>query len=385
MNVERASRSTRLVYDEDERLLDKEAGAFLSEHAGPAELRRLRDTHDPDGFSRALWRQMVALGWAGLLVDEQYGGLGFTYAGAGILSEHCGRTLAASPLFATAIVAATLIGRLASAQQRQQLLPALAAGERLCALAIDERARHDPSAIELSATADGSGFRLDGAKCFVVDAHVADLLLVVARSAGETAGLDVFAVPRQSPGLRVERTLLLDSRNAANLHFDDVRVGADAMLGEPGQAWPALEHTLDVARVCVAAELLGIAGEAFARTVEYLKQRRQFGRPIGEFQALQHRAARLFCEIELARSAVLRALRAVDAADLRLAALASVAKVKAGDAASLAVNEAVQMHGGIGMTDAIDIGLFMKRAASLRQLFGDSYYHTDRYATLAGY
>lgn len=377
-----------LVYDEDERLLDKEAGAFLSEHAGPRELRRLRDTHDPDGFSRALWRQMAVLGWAGLLVDERYGGLGFTYAGAGILSEHCGRTLAASPLFATAIVAATLIGRLASARQRQQLLPALAAGERLCALAIDERARHDPSAIELSATAEGGGFRLDGEKCFVIDAHVADLLLVVARSdlaSSGTAGLSVFAVARQIPGLHVERTRLLDSRNAATLHFAGVRVGADALLGEPGQAWPALEYTLDVARVCAGAEQLGIAGEAFARTIEYLKQRRQFGRAIGEFQALQHRAAQLFCEIELARSAVLRALRAADAGEPRLAALASVAKVKAGDAATLAVNEAVQMHGGIGMTDAIDIGLFMKRAATLRQLFGDSYYHTDRYATLAGY
>ncbi len=377
-----------LVYDDDERMLDEAARAFLDANSPPAELRRLRDSRDPDGFSRALWREMVALGWAGLLVPEHYGGLGFAHTGAGIFCEHGGRTLAASPLFATAIVGATLIGHLATDAQKQRLLPALARGELLCALALEERARHDPAAIAMSATPAGDGFRLDGEKHFVLDGHVADLLLVVARradAASDEDSIEVFALPRATVGLGVERTVMADSRNAATVRCDGVHVAAETRLGLPGRASAALAHTLDVARICVAAELLGVAAEVFARTVEYLKQRRQFGRVIGEFQSLQHRAARLFCDIELTRSAVLRALRAIDAADPRLGALASVAKLEAAETATLAVNEAVQMHGGIGMTDDIDIGLFMKRAATLRQLFGDSYFHADRYATLAGY
>jgi alkylation response protein AidB-like acyl-CoA dehydrogenase len=328
---------------------------------------------------------MAALGWAGMLVPEEYGGLGFAHTGAGILCEQAGRTLAASPLFATAILGATLLREAGSAAQKQALLPAIAEGRLLCALAVDESARHDPAGIALAARAEHDGFTLAGEKILVLDGHVADILVVAARSRGapgEAQGLSLFLVEAGSAGVAIERTVMVDSRNAAIVRFSGAR---GELLGGLDHGWKPLERALDIGRICLAAELLGVADEAFARTVDYLKQRRQFGRVIGEFQALQHRAALLFCELELARSAVLRALRAIDEADTALAPFASLAKARAGDAAALAVNEAVQLHGGIGMTDALEIGFFMKRAAALRQTFGDSYFHTDRYAALNGY
>jgi len=374
-----------LVYDDDERMLAEAARGFLEQNASPAALRRLRDTRDADGFSRGLWREMAALGWAGMLVPEEYGGLGFAHTGAGILCEQAGRTLAASPLFATAILGATLLREAGSAAQKKALLPAIAEGRLLCALALDESARHDPAGIALVARGGHDGFSLAGEKILVLDGHVADTLIVAARSGGapgETRGLSLFLVETDSEGVAIERTVMVDSRNAAIVRFSGAR--AD-VLGTLHEGWKPLERALDIGRICLAAEMLGVAGEAFARTVDYLKQRRQFGRVIGEFQALQHRAALLFCELELARSAVLRALRAIDEPDAALAPLASLAKAKAGEAAALAVNEAVQLHGGIGMTDEFEIGFFMKRAAALRQTFGDSYFHTDRYAALNGY
>ncbi|MBP9036114.1 MAG: acyl-CoA dehydrogenase [Pseudomonadales bacterium] len=374
-----------LVYNDDERMLAEAARGFLEQNSSPAALRRLRDTRDADGFSRDLWHGMAALGWAGMLVPEEYGGLGFAHTGAGILCEQSGRMLAASPLFATAILGVTLLRDAGSAAQKNELLPAIAAGRLLCALAVDESARHDPAAIALLARADGDAFHLSGEKILVLDGHVADTFIVAARSRGtpgETAGISLFLVPAGSAGLAIERTVMVDSRNAAIVRFDHAR---GELLGELHQGWKSLERALDIGRICLAAEMLGVAGEAFARTVAYLGQRRQFGRVIGEFQALQHRAAVLFCELELARSAVLRALRAIDEPHTALAPLASLAKARAGDAATLAVNEAVQLHGGIGMTDEFEIGFFVKRAAALRQIFGDSYFHTDRYAALNGY
>ncbi len=377
-----------LVYNEDETMLQDAARSFLGEQAPVAALRSLRDTRDPDGFSRELWASMVEMGWAGILVPEEYGGLGFATAGAGILCEQGGRTLVNSPLFATAILGATVLRLAGSTTQKEQLLPRLAAGGLLFALAVDESARHDPAAIELRVEQQDDGYVLNGAKRLVLDGHVADMLVVVARSAGgvgDTAGVSLLLVDAHVAGLEIERTVMVDTRNAARIVFNAVKVPRDALLGEWHGGAAALAETLDTGRVCLAAELLGIAEEAFARTLDYLKQRKQFGKLIGEFQALQHRAARLFCEIELCRSAVMRALRAIDEQHPRRAALASLAKARACETATLAVNEALQMHGGIGMTDEFDIGLFMKRAAGARQIFGDAHFHTDRYAVLAGY
>ncbi len=377
-----------LVYDDDERMLLDAAREFLRAESPVSALRALRDGADASGFSRDLWATMAGMGWAGLLVPEAHGGLGFAHMGAGILCEQMGRTLCASPFFASAVLGVTLLKLAASEAQQAALLPRVAAGEHLLALALDESPRHDPLAIATRATAAEGGFVLDGEKRFVLDGHVADTLIVVARTggaAGEAHGISLFLVETGTPGLGIERQVMVDSRNAATVRLQGVRLGQDALIGTLHGGSPALERALDVARCCAAAELLGVATEVFERTLEYLRQRKQFGRIIGEFQGLQHRAAVLFCELELARSAVLGALRAADADGASLAAAASLAKARATEVATLAANEAVQMHGGMGMTDDFEIGFFMKRAAALRASLGDAYYHTHRYATLAGY
>jgi alkylation response protein AidB-like acyl-CoA dehydrogenase len=377
-----------LVYDDDERMLLDAAREFLRAESPVSALRALRDGADASGFSRDLWATMAGMGWAGLLVPEAHGGLGFAHMGAGILCEQMGRTLCASPFFASAVLGVTLLKLAASEAQQAALLPRVATGEHLLALALDESPRHDPLAIATRATAAEGGFVLDGEKRFVLDGHVADTLIVVARTggaAGEAHGISLFLVETGTPGLGIERQVMVDSRNAATVRLQGVRLGQDALIGTLHGGSPALERALDVARCCAAAELLGVATEVFERTLEYLRQRKQFGRIIGEFQGLQHRAAVLFCELELARSAVLGALRAADADGASLAAAASLAKARATEVATLAANEAVQMHGGMGMTDDFEIGFFMKRAAALRASLGDAYYHTHRYATLAGY
>jgi alkylation response protein AidB-like acyl-CoA dehydrogenase len=377
-----------LVYNDDERMLLESARAFLAAESPVAALRARRGTRSEDGFSRELWAKMAEMGWAGLLVPEPHGGLDFSHTGAGILCEQAGRTLAASPLFATAILGVSALRLAGNAAQQAALLPAIVEGRRLLALASDETARHDPLAIATSAVQQGDGWVLNGTKQAVLDGHVAHTFVVAARTAGDqhdANGISLFLVDAGSAGLRIDRCSMLDSRNAARLQFDGVKVASGALLGVLHQAYPVLERTLDIGRICLAAELLGIAAEVFERTLAYLRQRRQFGKLIGEFQALQHRAARLFCDMELARSAVMHALRAIDEDDAQLGLAASLAKARACETATLAVNEAVQMHGGIGMTDEFEIGFFMKRAAAARTLFGDAYFHTNRYAVLGGY
>ncbi|MCP5199792.1 MAG: acyl-CoA dehydrogenase family protein [Gammaproteobacteria bacterium] len=377
-----------LVLNEEETILKRGAHEYFGERLPVAALRRLRDEHDADGFERAAWAEMADMGWAGVLLPEAYGGAGFGYRGLGQILEEAGRTLAASPLVATVLSAAPLVLAAGSEAQREAILPAVAAGECLLALAIDEGARHAPDRIATTVTAVDGGLRIDGTKRFVLDGHVADHFVVVARSHGAvdaTDGITLLLVPAASAGVRVTRTAMVDSRNAARVEFAGVNVGADAVLGTIGEGYPALERALDGARAGLAAEMLGSGLEAFERTVAYLKLREQFGQKIGAFQALKHRAALMYCEIELTRSAVLAALDALDADSAEAPALASLAKAQACEMLELVSNEAVQMHGGIGMTDAEEIGFFLKRARVAQQTFGDAAYHRDRYARLAGF
>jgi len=307
---------------------------------------------------------------------------------AGVLLEELGRTLTPSPFFSTALLSARAIALAGSAAQQAHHLPCIAKGEIVAALAVDEGPKHRPQHMALSAARHANGFRLNGAKTFVVDGHVADLLVVAARTAGqsdEAEGITLFLVDPKSNGLTCTRTLMVDSRNAARLEFSNVDVTADAVLGDVDAGGAVLERVLSIGRCGLAAELVGAGAEAFDRTVAYLQERRQFGRAIGEFQALQHRAAKLYVELELARSAVLSALQTLDKNLDAAGAIASAAKAKAGQAAKLASQEAVQMHGGMGMTDELDIGLFMKRIRVAQELFGDPQFHTDRLARLRGY
>jgi alkylation response protein AidB-like acyl-CoA dehydrogenase len=376
-----------LLTDEQTMLRDSVKG-FIAEHAPVAHLRKLRDDRDDTGFSRALWRQFAEQGYTGILVPDAYGGLGLGHVEAGVVMEEIGRNLTPSPFLATALLAASALGRAGSEAQKQQHLPNIAAGKMIAALAVDEGPKHRPSMTALKATRRGNGFALEGDKSFVVDGHVADLIIVAARTAGapgETKGLTLFAVDPKAKGIAIERTEMVDSHNAARITFRDVVVDADAVLGEVDQGGRVLDGVLSVGRAAAAAEMTGVGEEAFTRTVGYLRERKQFGKLIGSFQALQHRAAHLYAEIEITRAATLKALQMLDTDLDKAAPFASLAKARAGKSVTLAVQEAVQMHGGMGMTDAFDIGLFMKRARVLQELFGDSSFHADQLARLKTY
>jgi len=375
-----------LVLTDDQTMIRDSADGFFAGEAPVADLRRLRDAADATGFDRGLWRKMAEMGFAGVLVPEAHGGSGFGYVAAGLVQEAVGRNLSLSPLLSTAILGATALLRGGSPEQQALYLPQIASGERLFALAADESPRHDPAHVATRAEASGNGFRLNGTKSFVLDGHVADTLIVAARTGDDgTDGITLFLVDVKADGVSVARRSMVDTRNAAAVTLTDVQVDGADVLGTVGGGWAILDRVLDAGRACLAAEMLGVAGESFTRTVDYLQQREQFGVKIGSFQALQHRAAHLFFEVELARSATLRALTALDADEDRVPLFASLAKAKTGEVVKLATNEAVQMHGGIGMTDDFDIGFFMKRARAARETFGDLAFHGDRLAALMGY
>ena len=379
-----------MILNEEQNMLKDTAKEFCSEMAPIGQLRKLRDDDDPDGFDRDTWASMAELGWAGIPFPEQFGGLDFGYKGLGVVTEETGRTLAASPLFASVWVCGTALNIGGSNDQKSALLPQIASGELLLALALEESHRHDPYGIATAAVPAGQGYALTGSKTFVLDGHVADRLLVVGRTSGEPGerdGITLFLIGADAPGVEVTRTMMVDSRNAANVKLTDVEAGADDVLGEVGKGADVLDPTLDIARIGIAAEMLGSTQECFDRTVAYLKEREQFGVAIGSFQALKHRAANMFCEIELSKSVVLEALTALDEQREanEVAKLASLAKAKVGETFHTVSREGIQMHGGIGMTDEFDIGFFIKRSAVTEQTFGDVNYHRNRYGELEGY
>jgi len=371
-----------LVLNEEQLMLRDSARDFLAESAPVSHLRALRDSGSSDAFSRELWAGMVEMGWTAILVPEEYGGLDYGFTGMGIVLEECGRTLTPSPLLGTAMTGVAALRFAGSAGQCASLLPAVAAGDHILALACDEGNPHDPGRVGTRAEESASGYLLTGTKTAVLDGHIADTFIVSARNGD---GVSLFMVPADAPGVQLDRYPTLDINAAANLNFDRVELHNNSLLGSSGKGASLLDRVLDVARIGSSAEMLGIAQESFQRTLEYLKERKQFGQPIGSFQALQHRAAHLFGEIELCKSLVLKALQALDTDIEDCAELASLAKAKLSETAHLATTEAIQMHGGIGMTDDFDIGFFLKRYRILETAFGDRYFHLDRYARLRGY
>jgi alkylation response protein AidB-like acyl-CoA dehydrogenase len=377
-----------LVLTEEQSLLRDSARGLISDKAPVSHLRQLRDAKDATGFSRELWKTFAEMGFSGLLVPEDFGGSGLGCVEAGVVMEEIGRTLMPSPFLSTAVLAASALSRGGSAAQKAEHLPKISAGSLIAALAIDEGAKHRPLQTRLQAVRSGNGFKLNGAKAFVVDGHVADLLIVAARtagSAGEREGVTLFLVDPKTKGIATERTAMVDSHNAARIDFDNVEVNADDVLGEVDQGFALLEGVLNIGRSAVASEMVGLSEEVFGRTVSYLKERKQFGKPIGEFQALQHRAAQLYIDIEITRAAVLKAQQTLDGDFENAAAAVAVAKARAGATATRAVQEGVQMHGGMGMTDQFDIGFFMKRARTCEELFGDANFHADQLARRKSY
>jgi alkylation response protein AidB-like acyl-CoA dehydrogenase len=377
-----------LVLNEEQRLLKETAHEFFASNAPVGALRKLRDNKDKTGYCQHTWKQMAELGWAGITIPEAYGGLEFGALGLGAIIEESGKTLAASPLLATVALAATIIELGDNENQKQEFLPRIASGEITLALALEESAHHNPTNITLTAEQKDDEFILSGEKRFVVDGHTADYLIVVTRSSGaidDSEGISIFIVNANTSGIKRRRTIFADSRNMATIEFDKIVISSDNLIGELHKGWRILEPALDRARIYLAAEMLGGTTECFDRTISYLKEREQFGVKIGSFQALKHRCAKIFVDLELARSVVLDALSAIDENRADITQIASLAKTLINDTYYLVTNEAVQMHGGIGVTDDLDIGLFLKRSRVAIQLFGDSGFHKDRYASLCGY
>lgn len=380
-----------LVLSEDQQLLKDSAKNFCEQSAPVSVLRKLRDNKDEQGYDQAVWTQMIDLGWAGMAIPEAYGGFEFGYGGLGVVLEETGKTLVSSPLISTVLIGASAIQQLGSEAQKQDLLPKIVAGELLTALALDEHTSHNPSRIATTASKVDGGYSLNGNKTFVLDGHVADTLIVVARTSGELdseQGISLFLVDARQEGVNIARTLMVDSRNSSNVQFSNVRVGYDSLLGELDQGFAGLDRVLDIARIGIAAEMLGSMQAVFESILEFLKQREQFGVLIGSFQGLQHRAAEMYSEIELCKSAVRAALAGLDDPDMtqaEIAKLASIAKAKLSEVFFLVSNEGIQMHGGIGMTDEFDVGFYIKRARVAQQFLGDASFHRDRYATLNGF
>ena len=373
-----------LYLNDDQTTLQDTIRDFVADAAPVSHLRKLRDDNDATGFSRDLWKQFAEMGFTGILVGEDQGGLGMGHVEAGVVLEEIGRNLSPSPFLTTAVAAVAALKGTAAADR---WFPGIVAGDTVAALAIDEGAKHRDT-VAMKAERSGNGFKLSGSKRFVTHGHVADLLIVAARTAGsasDTDGITLFAVEKDAAGLTATPERLADSSIAARLTLEGVELDADAVIGEVDSGRAVLDRLLRAGRTGASAELLGVGGGAMDMTVGYLKQRKQFGALIGSFQALQHRAAHLYSEMEVARAAVLKAQQLLDAGSDQADAAVSVAKAMTALATTLSVQEGVQMHGGIGMTDEYDIGFFMKRARVLAEMFGDANFHADRLAVAAGY
>ena len=373
-----------LFLDDDQTALQDTIRDFVAEHAPVKHLRALRDAKDATGFSRDLWKSFAEMGFTGILIGEDQGGLGLGHVEAGVVMEEIGRNLSPSPFLTTAVVA---VEALTGTAHAARWFPGILAGETVAALAIDEGAKHRDS-VGLKAERSGNGFKLTGKKQFVTHGHVADLLIVAARTAGsvdDAHGVTLFAIPKDATNLTATPERLADSSIAARLDFDGVEVDADAVIGDVDGGRAPLDRLLRAGRTGASAELLGVGGGAMDMTVRYLKERKQFGTTIGSFQALQHRAAHLYSEMEVARAAVMKAQQLLDLDSPDADTAVSVAKAMTALATTLSVQEGVQMHGGIGMTDEYDIGFYMKRARVLAEMFGDANFHADRIARAAGY
>ena len=377
-----------LILNEEQQSLKDIASEFLQSNAPITHFREIRDTQNELGYDESLWMEMVNLGWSGILIPEEYGGFDFGMVGMGSILEEAGKTLTPSPLFSTGVLGASLLTLGGNDSQKQTYLPQIVDGTLTTALALEESNRHSPYSIDTQAKKNGDQFIISGCKNFVIDGHSSNLLIVAARTEGsvnDESGITLFLVNSDSQGVEITKTSMVDSRNAANIKFSDVTVSSDNILGEENNGASLLEVVLDRAQIAISAEMLGNASQAFNLTLEYLKERKQFGAVIGTFQALQHRAAEMYSELELTKSSVIAACNAVDENSNDLRRMASLAKFKSGETNHLITNEAVQMHGGVGVTDEYDVGLFMKRARVTEQILGNSEYHIDRYATLSDY
>ena len=378
----------KLILNEEQQFLKDTAKNFAEERTPINHFRSLRDNKDNLLWDKDTWKEMVNLGWSGILIPAEYGGSNFGLAGISVILQECGKTLTPSPLFATGVLGAYAISQYGTEEQKKKYLPQIVNGEITTAIAIDESSHHNPLNINMPAVLKDNSYILNGKKVFVVDGASADLLIVVARTSGKTGdstGLTLFLVENNQPSINVVKLDMADSRNYANITFSNITVQKENILGDVEAGGEAIENILDIGRIAISAEMLGNTEAAFESTISYLKERKQFGVLIGTFQALQHRAAEMFCEIELTKSSIMAAMQGADNNSNELQRLASLAKTMAGETLHLVSNEAIQMHGGIGVTDEYDLGFYLKRSRVVEQIFGCSKFHTERYANISGF
>lgn len=378
----------KLILTEEEQFLKDTAKSFAEERSPITHFRSLRDMSDPMLWDKNIWNEMSKLGWPGIMIPEEFGGSNFGLSGICVVLQECAKTLTPSPLFASGVLGAYAINNYGTKEQKEKYLPLIASGELTTSVAVDESSHHNPYDTELIAKKNSDEYILSGKKNFVIDGTSSDLLIVLARTSGEkgdSTGLTLFLVDPTNEGIDRIKLEMADSRNYANIIFDNVKISSKNILGDIEAGGEAIDDVLDIGRIAMSAEMLGNSEAAFETTLDYLKQRKQFGVLIGSFQALQHRAAEMFCEIELTKSSVIAAMRAADERSNDVQRLSSLAKTVAGETLHLVSNEAIQMHGGIGVTDEYDIGFFLKRARVAEQIFGSAKFHTERYANLSGF
>jgi acyl-CoA dehydrogenase len=378
----------KLILTEEEQFLKDTAKSFAEERSPITHFRSLRDMSDPMLWDKNIWNEMSKLGWPGIMIPEEFGGSNFGLSGICVVLQECAKTLTPSPLFASGVLGAYAINNYGTKEQKEKYLPLIANGELTTSVAVDESSHHNPYDTLLIAKKSSDEYILSGKKNFVIDGTSSDLLIVLARTSGEkgdSTGLTLFLVDPTNEGIDRIKLEMADSRNYANIIFDNVKISSKNILGDIEAGGEAIDDVLDIGRIAMSAEMLGNSEAAFETTLDYLKQRKQFGVLIGSFQALQHRAAEMFCEIELTKSSVIAAMRAADERSNDVQRLSSLAKTVAGETLHLVSNEAIQMHGGIGVTDEYDIGFFLKRARVAEQIFGSAKFHTERYANLSGF
>ncbi|WP_286135075.1 acyl-CoA dehydrogenase family protein [Neptunicoccus cionae] len=374
---------TNLTLNEDETMLVDSARGFLDEASPVEKFRELRDAGK--AYNPELWKQMADLGWTGVLVPEDQGGIDMGHAAANLLAQEMGKTLVSSPFISTAVMAATALRQVADNPRAAEALAKIASGDLTYALALDEGVKHAPSKTQMQAERVGNGFSLSGEKTFVVDGGSADRLLVLARTGDADDALTLFDIPADRDGITRTAQNMIDARDSAQISFDGVEATGEDVVGTVDQAMSVLNPALRAGQAALAAEMTGLSSGAFGMTVSYLQERKQFGVLIGQFQALQHRAAHLWSDIEVTTSTIANAGRMMDEDPENAALAVSLAKARACQTAKLAVMEGVQMHGGIGMTDAFDMGFFMKRARVAQEWLGDYGYHAEQIAKIKGY
>lgn len=371
-----------LIINDEEKMLKDSASEFLSINAPVEQFRSLRD-NNYQAYDQDVWQEITAMGWTALTFPEEYNGLAFGYVGMGQVLEEMGRKLTKSPLFSSIVLCGTALVESTNQSLKEKWIPELMDSTKRLAFAQDEKSYFDPTNIETTAVKTEKGFKINGTKQMIIDGATADAFIVVAKTEDSETGF--FLVDVNADGLEIKTDILLDAGRYASIDLNDVMVKSSDHLTTADQESEVLKKINNTAAICLSAEMLGLVKEAFDLTIAYLQERQQFGKRIGSYQALQHRAAKMFCEIELCKSIVIKALQGIDNNAKNLDELASLAKAKLGVTIKEVTNEAMQMHGGIGVTDDVNIGFYFKRARVLQRLFGDYNYHLDRYARLNGY